>query len=209
METSGVFAASSSCCLGSSRLNDKNMFSLRVSLPYLPLVIIMFYLVWWWGLVFSVSVIKIFKGLPWVSDSHFLSFLSFFFLKSNSTFDLFPVQREWNGKLNADLSLSVWEPEFYVSWETAPRLWQAAHSKGSREHAFVFESYSDSFLGEISSNTEVPEFLTICTCKRHILEVQTNRLDDFLFRPEVNGLWAACSFFHTCTQITHMLIEQL
>lgn len=45
METSGVFAASSSCCLGSYRLNDKNMFSLRVSLPTLPLLIIMFYLV--------------------------------------------------------------------------------------------------------------------------------------------------------------------
>lgn len=44
-------------------------------------------------------------------------------------------------------------------WETAPRLWQAAHSKGSRENAFVFGSSSHSFLGEISSHTIVPEYL--------------------------------------------------
>lgn len=83
MKTSGVFAAYSSCCLGSSRLNDKNMFSLPVSLPCLPLVIIVFYLVWWWGLVFSVSVIKIFKGLLWVCDSHILSFLFSFFISQS------------------------------------------------------------------------------------------------------------------------------
>lgn len=61
METSGVFAASNSCCLRDYRLNDKNRFPPCISLPCLPLVIILFYLVWWWGLVFSLSVIKIFK----------------------------------------------------------------------------------------------------------------------------------------------------
>lgn len=107
METSGVFAASNSCCLRDYRLNDKNMFSLCISLPWLPLVIIMFYLVWWWGLVFSVSVIKIFKGFLGVCQS--FSFLSI------STFDLFPVQCGVDGKLDVSLSLSDWDSGSFIS----------------------------------------------------------------------------------------------
>lgn len=109
METSGVFAASSSCCLRDYRLSDKNMFSLRISLSCLPLVIILFYLVWWRGLVFSVSVIKIFKGgsLDWLTAFFFV----FLFLKSISTFDLSTVQRRVDGKLDASPSLSIWDPE--------------------------------------------------------------------------------------------------
>lgn len=110
METSGVFAASSSCCLRDYRLSDKNMFSHRISLSCLPLVIILFYLVWWRGLVFSVSVIKIFKGgsLEWLIASSFLLALK---KKSISTFDLPTVQHGVDGKLDAGPSLSNWDPK--------------------------------------------------------------------------------------------------
>lgn len=150
METSGVFAASSSCCLGSYRLNDKNMFSLRVSLPTLPLLIIMFYLVWWWGLVFSVSVIKIFKGLLGVCDSHFLSFLFSFFISQSRLLICFLCSGSgWEMK-RRPIIVCLRDAVLCFGEGTAPRLWRAAHSKGSRETAFVFESYSGSFLWDHS-----------------------------------------------------------
>lgn len=133
METSGVFAASSSCCLRDYRLSDKNMFSLRISLSCLPLVIILFYLVWWRGLVFSVSVIKIFKGgsLEWLTAFSFFHASSFFFFfKSISTFDLPTVQRGVDGKLDASPSLSDWEAErLRLRCKFMSSLWKTQKTK--------------------------------------------------------------------------------
>lgn len=77
---------------GTTGWMTKNMFSLWISLPCLPLVIIMFYLVWWWGLVFSVPVIKIFKGLLGVCHSHFLHL---FLIKLDFWFVSCAVQTGW------------------------------------------------------------------------------------------------------------------
>lgn len=170
METSGVFAASSSCCLGSSQLNDKNMFSLRVSLSCLPLVIIMFYLVWWWGLVFSVSVIKIFKGLLWVCESHFLSFLFSFFISQSQLLICFLCSKSgWEIKRRP---IIVCLRAGILCFVEQRRLGddRLRTLKVAEKMLLSLEAIQVHFLERfhMCSNTIFPEFLTICTCKHLI-----------------------------------------
>lgn len=171
METSGVFAASSSCCLWSCRLNDKNMFSLHVSLPCLPLVIIMFYLVWWWGLVFSVSVIKIFKGLLWVYDSHFFLFFSLFFISQSRLLICFLCKESGLEIKRRPIIVCLRAGVLCFSEKRRLGYDRLRTLKVAEKMPLSLEAIQVHVLEKfhMCSKTRVPEFLTICTRKHLIL----------------------------------------